>query len=115
MEAIVAAFEHGPVIGISVTIILLNVYLIILMIRGTRCFNKVFNRVVIVEAKMNNVHDGCNIPRGAITIVQAEIKELQEKDTSMNIQLTDMNVTLKKVDTMTTKIYDHFFEEGINK
>ena len=46
--------------------------------------------------------------------VQADIKELQEKDSTMSIQLTDMNVTLKQVNVMTTKIYDHFFEEGIS-
>ena len=115
MEAIIAAFEHGPVIGISATIVLLNVYLIILVIRGTRCFNKVLTRVIVVEDKMENIHDGCHIPREAMKEVQTDIKELQDKDNAMNIQLTGMNITLKNVDVKTTKIYNHFFEEGINK
>lgn len=114
MEAIITAYGVGPITGVIVTIIVLNSGLVGLVIKGVRCLSKILNRMDKVEDKVEHIHEGCHIPVGTMQVVQSDIKDLQEKDNAMSIQLTDMNVTLKKVDVMTTKIYDHFFEEGIS-
>ena len=102
MEAIIAAYGVGPITGIIVTIVVLNTGIAGLIIKGLRCLGKILIRIDKVEGKVE-----------MMKVVQADIKELQKKDNAMNIQLTDMNITLKEVGRMTTKIYDHFFEEGI--
>lgn len=99
METIIAAWEMGPIIGVIVTFIVLIVGIILLTIKGTRLLNRVEGRIEILEGK---VETNC-----------VEIKDLEAKDNAMGIKLTDINVTLKQVNVMTTKIYDHFFEEGI--
>lgn len=94
-----------PVIGVMIT----------LTVKGTKVLGKIETRVELLEDKMVNVHDACSIPRGAMKTVQADIKDLQDKDIKIDLKLTEMNTTLTSTNAMTAAMYKHFFEEGINR
>ena len=109
------ALEYGP------SIIVL-IFIILLARPGYKWVNFVNNnqkniqaQLKICEDNMDHVHEGCHIPEGAIKKIQEDIRVLQEKDNTIEIKLTDMNNVLTQTHTMTTAMYNHFFEEGINR
>jgi len=70
---------------------------------------KTVNRIDILEDQMKNVHVDCPFPE-----MRKDIKQLQKKDNDRSIQLAQIETTLSQINSMTTEIYGHFFNEGIN-
>lgn len=71
------------------------------------------NRIKNLEGKVDNFHDTCHIPRGAIKKLENRVEAVEAKDSQIETDLKGMSTTLLQVQDMTTKIYDHFFTEGI--
>ena len=113
METIIAAYGVGPITGIIATIVVLNIGIAGFIIKGVGCLSKILGRIDKVENRVETLHEGCHIPIGTMKIVQADIKKLQSKDNDMNLELKGMNIKLSNVESMTTAMYNHFFERGI--
>lgn len=118
METLVYVLETWGIGGLSIVIM---VFLARYFFKSYKELKKTLHeriddkqdRIKDLEFQMNNVHEGCHIPVGAMNEVKADIKDLQEKDVKIDIKLTEMNNTLTQTNMMTTAMYNHFFEKGI--
>lgn len=100
-------------IGVITSFITLIVSIIVLTVKGTKLLGGIESRLSNVEEKIENVHDGCNVPRDAMQKVEKKIALLEAKNNLVEKDLVGIRATLNSVEVMTKKIHDHFLTEGL--
>lgn len=105
---ITAAKQFGPIATV-ITI------LIVFVAKVTRLFDAMEKRIERLENRMDTIHDGCHIPRSAVKEINKRLDSLEKKDKTIDVELKGISTTLTRVEAMTSRIFNHFFDEGIKQ